>query len=115
MYRYLEIMNFGYGDKRTSVMSALHEIPEKRIGNIISNYKVILKLTEKEYEAIHKLLEYKGEYSYNELRAKVNNLSEKIDKAKDYIKNNIDNTGWLEIGSKNVKELLEILGDKENE
>lgn len=38
---------------------------------------------------------------------------QKIDKAIKYIKKNIDNTGWLEIGSSNVKELLEILGDKQ--
>lgn len=40
---------------------------------------------------------------------------QRIDKAIEYIKNNIDNTGWLEIGSNCVKKLLEILGDKENE
>lgn len=42
-------------------------------------------------------------------------LEQRINEAIEYIKNNIDNTGWLEIGSENVKELLEILGDKENE
>lgn len=115
MYRYLEIMNFGDGDKRTSTLSALYEKPEDEIGHIISDYKVVLKLTEREYEEIHKLLEYKGEYSYSELRAKVEILTEKIDKAIEYIKNSIDNTGWLEIGNECVKELLEILGDKEND
>lgn len=39
----------------------------------------------------------------------------KINKAIEYIKNNIDNTGWLEIGTNDVNELLEILGDKEND
>ena len=45
---------------------------------------------------------------------RINELTERIDKAIEYIKNNVDNTGWLEIGSNCVKELLEILGDKEN-
>lgn len=31
-------------------------------------------------------------------------------KAIEYIRENIDNTGWLEIGKNDVKELLEILG-----
>ena len=44
-----------------------------------------------------------------------NQLYDKIEKSIEYIKNNIDNTGWLEIGSSNVKELLAILGDEENE
>lgn len=42
-------------------------------------------------------------------------LQQRIDKAIEYIKNSIDNTGWLEIGNEDVKELLEILGDKEND
>ena len=44
-----------------------------------------------------------------------NELYDIIDNAKQYIKNNIDNTGWLEIGTNDVNELLAILGDKENE
>ena len=35
-----------------------------------------------------------------------------IKEAREYIETNLDNTGWLEIGSNDVKELLEIL-DKE--
>ena len=41
-------------------------------------------------------------------------LLQRIDKAIEYIKENIDNTGWLEIGTENVKELLEILGGDNN-
>ena len=40
-------------------------------------------------------------------------LKKRIAKAIEYIKENIDNTGWLEIGTEDVKNLLEILGDKE--
>lgn len=113
MFRYLEIMNFGYGDKRTSTMSSLYEKPEDELGHIISDYKVILKLTEREYEEIHKLLEYKGEYSYSELRAKVSVLFERIDKAIEYIKE-MQNSDLI-FTHICEKELLEILGDKEYE
>lgn len=40
---------------------------------------------------------------------KIKELQQRIDKAIEYIKQNIDNTGWLEIGGNCVKELLEIL------
>ena len=110
MYRYLEIMNFGNGDKRTTLLSAFKEKSKEEIGHIISDYKVVLKLSESEYKEIDKLLEYKGEESYSELRAK-------IDKAIEYIKENFDKTGIYVSGSdlpySYIEELLEILGDKE--
>lgn len=115
-YRYLEIMNFGGGDKRTSTMSSLYEKPDEELDHIISDYKIILKLNEKQYNEINKLLEYKGEYSYSELIAKVSVLTEKIDKSIEYIKktNKIHNEQYG-YNSLLCDELLEILGDKENE
>ena len=53
LYRYLEIMNFGDGDKRTSTMTSFYELPKEELGHIYSNYKVILKLTENEYNQIN--------------------------------------------------------------
>lgn len=59
------------------------------------------------------LNQVKWERTFNEELVK--ELQERIDKAKEYIKENIDNTGWLEIGSNCVKELLEILEGNSNE
>ena len=116
-YRYLEIMNFGDGDKRTSTMSSLHELPKEDLGHIHQDYRITLKLTEEEYEEIHKLLEYKGEYSYNELKAKVAVLTERLDKAIEYIKEHIriddEYPSYMEMLLEERNELLEILGDKE--
>ena len=67
---------------------------------------------QKDYqEAVDKINELKE--INNSIKEVDRKLLEKIDKAIEYIKNNVDNTGWLEIGSNCVKELLEILGDKE--
>lgn len=64
--------------------------------------------------------EYSTEQDKYDLEYQVKLLLENETKLKkekydaiEYIKNNIDNTGWLEIGSSDVKELLQILGDKE--
>ena len=43
----------------------------------------------------------------------INTLRNIIKEVREYIKNSLDNTGWLEIGSNDVKNILEIL-DKEN-
>ena len=113
-YRYLEIMNFGDGDKRTSTMSSLYELPKEELGHIHQDYRITLKLTEEEYEEINKLLEYKGEYSYNELKAKVAVLTEKIDKAVEYLKENAFNATFVKsisiINAKDLdKDLKEML------
>ena len=39
----------------------------------------------------------------------IHRLQEVIEEAIEYIENNVDNTGWLEIGKVNVEELLNIL------
>lgn len=76
----------------------------------MKNKKIYVHGIVKDYECnLEKYL-----FSENErLNAIIDDLEDKIYKAIEYIKNNIDNTGWLEIGSSNVNELLEILGDKE--
>lgn len=106
MYRYLEIMNFGNGDKRTTLLSAFKEKPKEEIGHIISDYKVVLKLSESEYKEIDKLLEYKGEESYSELRAKIGNA---IDFCYRYLDLNLDDFD----SKKLLEKIIEILGDKE--
>ena len=58
-YRYLEIMNFGGIDKRISTMSSLYEKSKEDLDHIISDYKIILKLSEKQYNEINKLLDKK--------------------------------------------------------
>ena len=47
----------------------------------------------------------------NKLQQKENIIKE----VREYILKNIDNTGWLEIGSNEVKELLEILQGSDKE
>ena len=104
MFRYLEIMNFGNGDKRTSLLTSFQEKSKEELGKIISGYKVVLKLTENEYKEIDKLLEYKGEESYNELRARISNAIE-------YIKSQQKIFEEYDIVVDNqLKNLLEILG-----
>jgi transcriptional regulator NrdR family protein len=69
----------------------------------IVNYSIFEKMEDKkEVEMI---------YRDNDIRV----LEQRINKATGYIEENIDNTGWLEIGSNNVKKLMNILKGEDNE
>ena len=76
------------------------------------------KQLENENKVVQEYLELEKEYEElkeinNSIKEVDRKLLEKIDKSIEFIKENIDNTGWLEIGNVDVKEFLEILGDKE--
>lgn len=59
-YHYINIMNFGGIDKRVSCETSLYEIPENELNKIINNYLIRVKVDEKLYQEIYKLL-YKKE------------------------------------------------------
>jgi hypothetical protein len=65
------------------------------------NRKLLKKLDEIKTEKL--------EQENMKLKDKVEGLQDRIDSAINYIENNIDNTGWLEIGSVDVNDLLDIL------